>query len=358
MDLSNEDLIRFNRQLLLQGFGKEAQVKLKNSKVLIVGCGGLGNPVALYLAASGVGNIGLIDFDTIEVSNLHRQILFDSTVLGKLKLIETKIKLEKIYPEIVIDCYPYKLENSNALKIFTDYDIIVDGSDNFQTRYLVNDACEILNKTLIYGAVNQFEGQVAVFNLNGSATYRDLFPSPPSPEMAPNCSEAGVIGPLVGIIGCFQALETIKVITGVGEVLTNKMILFEALNAEFRKLRFKRDINRPKVTKLIDYEDFCGSRRVNSYEINRKEFFELMKLHSDLTLIDVRSEIEHELENLGGVNYPMENIMSVPKEYLNTGQKVILYCATGARSSRVAKFLIEKEGFENIWSLNEDWSKW
>ncbi len=333
MNLSKKEILRYSRQIKLPNVGVSGQIKLKSSKVLVVGAGGLGSPVLLYLAAAGVGNIGIVEFDKIDISNLQRQILYETSASGSSKLFETEKKLKAINTEINLDTFEYKLSSKNSLEIFKNYDLIIDTSDNFQTRYLVNDTCEILNKPYVYGAIYQFEGQVSVFNLNGSATYRDLFPEPPEPEMAPNCAESGVFGPLAGIIGSIQANEAIKIITNIGTPLVNKLFILDSLEMEFRKISLKVDTTREKVVKLIDYEKFCGFEHENNL-VNRNILREWRDAEVTFHVIDVREPEEREIEDFGGENIPLSEILD---SVFNEEMKVVFYCATGKRAKLAAQ---------------------
>jgi sulfur-carrier protein adenylyltransferase/sulfurtransferase len=347
---------QYQRQIILPGFGMAAQQKLNDAKVLVVGCGGLGSPVLLYLAAAGVGNIGIIENDTVDVSNLHRQILFDTTQIGQSKIKEAAKKLKAINVKLNLELFEQRLNAKNALEIFEKYDLIVDGSDNFPTRYLVNDACEILNKPNIYGAIHQYEGQVGVFNFQGSSTYRDLYPEPPSKEMSPNCAEAGVIGSLAGIIGSLQATEAIKVITGVGKPLINKILLVDVLEMNFRNLKFKNITNRKPVTELIDYELFCNMNQETEFEINKAGYENWLETGHDHILVDVRSYVEHEIFNIGGVNIPVEEVEE-NEHVVGSEVPILLHCATGQRSRMLAQRLRKEKNWNYIYSLNANLSE-
>ena len=351
MPLSKNELQKYSRQIILPGFGTEAQEKLKNAKVLVIGCGGLGSPVLLYLGATGVGQIGIVEFDTINITNLHRQILFDTHQVGKNKITEASEKLRAINPEIKLELFPDCLNSQNCLPIFKKYDLVVDCSDNFPTRYLVNDACEILDLPFVYGAIHQFEGQVAVFNFKKSASYRDLFPSPPPPEMAPNCAESGILGSVAGIIGSLQANEALKLITGLGTPMVNQVLLIEVLEMQFRKLKITPTKDRKKIIELIDYEAFCSFESPTDFSISKEEYNKWMLENKAFKLIDVRSEIEHEIYNIGGENITLEEIEKEP-ELLNDKETLLFYCATGKRSRKIVSILRAKYGFENSFSLN------
>ncbi|HZG23121.1 MAG TPA: molybdopterin-synthase adenylyltransferase MoeB, partial [Chitinophagaceae bacterium] len=281
---SAAELARYNRHIIIPEFGLEAQEKLRDSKVLVVGSGGLGSPVLLYLAAAGVGTIGIVDFDVVDDSNLQRQVLFGVTEIGKPKVEAARRRLEELNPYIKLNIYNTQLTSENALDIIKQYDVVADGTDNFPTRYLVNDACVLLNKPNIYASIYQFEGQVSVFNYRNKEgelgpNYRDLYPTPPPPGMVPSCAEGGVLGVLPGIIGSLQALEVIKVVTGVGETMSGRFYIFDALNFESRTFKIRRNpanpVNgeNPTIHALIDYEQFCGMKAVETpvREITAKE---------------------------------------------------------------------------------------
>lgn len=351
MSLSKKELLQYSRQIILPGFGVDAQQKLKNAKVLVIGCGGLGSPVLLYLAAAGIGELGIVEFDTIHITNLQRQVLFEAKDIGKSKINETVKKLKALNPEVSLTQFPHKLSRTNAFQIFEKFDLIIDCSDNFPTRYLVNDACEILNLPFVYAAIHQFEGQVAVFNYKNSTTYRDFFPSPPPPEMAPNCAESGILGSVAGIVGSLQANEAIKIITGLGTPIINQVLLLEVLEMQFRKIKITPFKNRKKIIELIDYEAFCSFESTSDFSISKEEYNKWILENKAFKLIDVRSEIEHEIYNIGGENITFEEIENEPK-LLNDKETLIFYCATGKRSGKIVSILRAKYGFENSFSLN------
>jgi molybdopterin/thiamine biosynthesis adenylyltransferase/rhodanese-related sulfurtransferase len=342
--MSFENNTRYARQVILPEMGIEGQKKLGNASVLIIGCGGLGGPVLTYLAAAGVGTIALVEFDIIAESNLHRQVIFDTKDIGKKKIEVAVQKIKDLNPLIKTELYQEGLNSGNALEIFSKYDLIVDGSDNFPTRYLVNDACEILNKPFVYGAIHQMEGQVAVFNFNGSSTYRDLFNSPPSPETAPNCATGGVLGPVAGVIGSLQALEAIKIISGIGKPLVDQILLVHFSEMIFRKMKIKKNLARSKVEKLIDYEAFCASEIKNPLAIYKNEFLEL----DNFTLIDIRENYEHEEFNIGGENIPQDEFEI---KQLRENQKIVLYCSSGIRSKTLASKIKAKNPQLDIYYL-------
>ncbi|WP_064198262.1 MULTISPECIES: molybdopterin-synthase adenylyltransferase MoeB [Emticicia] len=339
-----EEFKRYNRQMLMPEFGEEGQIKLKNSKVLVIGCGGLGSPILLYLAAAGIGTLGLVENDTIDESNLQRQILYSTSSVGQSKIEQAANRLHALNPLVDIELHQTRLTTQNALEIFSNYDLIIDGTDNFPTRYLVNDACVLLNKPFVYGAIHRFEGQVAVFNYKNSVTYRDLFPSPPPPEQAPNCAEAGVLGVLPGIIGSMQALEAIKVITEIGETLAGKLFILDTLSMQSRIIKISKSPETPKITQLIDYESFCGLKSAN--EIS----FEELKFLDNYQLIDVREMHEYKARNIGGELMPLSEL---EKHITNISREktVIIHCQSGIRSKKAIKILEETYGFNNLLNL-------
>ncbi len=351
MSFTKEELLRYNRQMLIPEFGVEGQTKLKNARVLVVGCGGLGSPILLYLAAAGIGTIGMVENDKVDVSNLQRQILYGTDSVGKNKIEEAEKRLQELNPNCKFESWQSKLQAHNVLEIFKNYDIIIDGTDNFPTRYLINDACVLLHKPLIYGAIYRFEGQVAVFNHKNSINYRDLFPEPPPPEMAPNCAEAGVLGVMAGIIGTMQANEAIKVIAEIGEPLTGKLLMIDALTMAVRILKIPKNPMAKKITQLIDYEAFCGLKKTNEKEnIDFAQLKLWQKEGKDFQLIDVREPHEYEIENIGGKLIPLseieKNIGQIRKD-----KTVVVHCQSGLRSQKAIKLLKEKHGFDNLINL-------
>ena len=360
---SKEELSRYDRHIIIPDFGFEGQKKLKAAKVLVIGSGGLGSPSLLYLAAAGVGTIGIIDFDVVDDSNLQRQVLFGVDEIGKPKVEAAKKRLESLNPHITIKIYNEQLTSKNALDIIKDYDVVADGTDNFPTRYLVNDACVLLDKPNVYGSIFQFEGQASVFNYrdkNGELgpNYRDLYPTPPPPGLVPSCAEGGVLGVLPGIIGSLQALEVIKVITGVGETLSGRFFIFDALNFETRTFKIKRNpanpLNgeNPTIKELIDYEQFCGVKAVEKSikEITSKELYDLQVRGEDIQIIDVREPHEYEIANIGGELIPLSTV-SANADRIDRNKKVIVHCKMGGRSAKAIHELEEKFGFTNLYNL-------
>ncbi len=359
---SQEELKRYGRHLILPEIGIEGQKKLQKASVLMVGAGGLGCPILQYLTAAGVGTIGILDFDRVEESNLQRQILYDSTDIGKRKVDVAHQKLQLQNPLVQFKIYPQRLDQTNALEILKDYDIIVDGSDNFETRYLVNDACVMLGKPLVFGAIFKFDGQVSVFNYEGSATYRCLFPEPPEVGTMPNCAEIGVLGVLPAIIGCLQASEVLKMIIGLGEVLQNKLLLFDALTMQFSTIRFALNPSNLEIKEFVDYEVFCGTKKSSvinndTPQISVMELQEEIKQNTNLQLIDVREEIEHEMYNIGGKNIPLYDLKSELSE-INPHQKTVVYCQKGVRSRKAIKILKSHFPQTSFYSLENGLQNW
>lgn len=358
INLSPEELARYSRHIAIPEFNLAAQKKLKAAKVLVVGSGGLGSPMLLYLTAAGVGHIGIVDFDVVEDSNLQRQVLFTVDDIGKPKVEAAKKRLEKLNPHVKFTVYNNAFTKENALEIIKDYDVVADGTDNFPTRYLVNDACVLAGKINVYASIFRFEGQVSVFNfLNKDGTrganYRDLFPEPPPPGMVPSCAEGGVLGVLPGIIGSMQASEVIKVITGVGEPLAGRLFLFDAASFTTRVLKVRKNSN-TQITELINYEKFCGIG-IDEEEDKIKEVtvFDLQKWKEegvDFQLIDVRQPYEYDIANLGGELIPQSELVQNLDKISKT-KKVIVHCRSGKRSANAIRDLQNLTEFENLYNL-------
>mgnify|MGYP000052761567 CR=1 FL=1 len=359
--LSKEELIRYNRQIILPDFGVKGQERLKKASVLVIGAGGLGAPNLLYLTAAGVGEIGIIDFDEVSLSNLHRQVLFTDAEVGAQKAQTAKDRLSQLNPEVSFQVYDTPLTSANALEIIEQYVLVIDGSDNLPTRYLVNDACYFLNKPLVYGAIFRFEGQVSVFNYTNDQgktgpNYRDLFPTPPPPNMVPSCSEGGVLGVLPGIIGSMQANEAIKIITGIGTTLSGRLFLFDALDMSSRTLNLKASKDNPlsgeppRLTQLIDYEAFCSGieREIDNTEISPTALQQKLASGS-VYVLDVREDYEYEIANIGGTLIPLSQLKDRQSE-IPMDQQVVVMCKAGGRSQKAID-LLEKEGFDNLINL-------
>jgi len=364
IQFSKEELARYNRHIIIPEFGEESQLKLKAAKVLIIGSGGLGSPALLYLTAAGVGTIGIVDFDVVDDSNLQRQVLFDIHEIGKPKVEAARRRLEALNPHTRFILHNTHINSGNALDIIKDYDVVADGTDNFPTRYLVNDATLLLDKPNVYGSIFQFEGQVSVFNYvnrlgERGPNYRDLYPTPPPPGLVPSCAEGGVLGVLPGIIGSLQALEVIKVITGIGETLSGRFYTFDALNFESRTFRIKRrDDNpvnglNPSIRELIDYEQFCGMRAVEEKpvkEISALELYDWQVRGKKFKLIDVREPSEYKIVQIGGDLIPLATVADhadrIPQDI-----DVVVHCKAGGRSLKAIRELEEKFGYKNLYNL-------
>lgn len=371
--LSSEELRRYSRHLLLQNVGEEGQLRLKNARVLLVGAGGLGSPAAMYLAAAGVGSLGIVDADRVDETNLQRQILHGSADIGRQKTDSARDTLGEINPLVAVQLYPERINSENAFAIANDYDLIVDGSDNFPTRYLINDTGVILGKPIIYGSIFRFEGQVSVFSTATGPCYRCLFRDPPPPGLIPGCAEAGVFGVLPGIVGTIQATEAIKMILGVGDTLAGRLLLIDALTMQFRTMEIKRDPACPacgtrEIQQLIDYEQFCGMKSIQesgSFDIrsiSARELAERIANGESPSIIDVREPFEWQIAKIPGARLiPMRDVMSHVDE-LRGAPETIFYCHGGVRSLRVARDLavagvrglVNLEGGIDAWSRDVD----
>ena len=356
IQLTKDDYERYSRHLILPEVALEGQKRLKAASVLCIGTGGLGSPLLLYLAAAGIGRIGIVDFDVVDTSNLQRQVIHGTSWVGKPKIESAKNRIHEINPYCQVDLYETRLTSENALEILQPYDIVVDGTDNFPTRYLVNDACVLLNKPNVYGSILRFEGQASVFNYEGGPNYRDLFPEPPPPGMVPSCAEGGVLGILPGIIGLIQATETVKIILGQGNTLSGRLLLYNALDMKFRELKLRPNPIRPVIEKLIDYEQFCGipqakaeeaKQQMESQEMTVKDLKELLDSGAkDFVLLDVRNPHEYDIAKIpGSVLVPLPEIengngVAKVKEMLN-GHRLIAHCKMGGRSAKALAILKE-----------------
>ncbi|MDZ8257793.1 molybdopterin-synthase adenylyltransferase MoeB [Nostoc sp. ChiQUE01b] len=354
IQLTKDDYERYSRHLILPEVGLEGQKRLKAASVMCIGTGGLGSPLLLYLAAAGVGRIGIVDFDVVDTSNLQRQVIHGTSWVGKPKIESAKNRIHEINPYCQVDLYETRLTSENALELIQPYDIVVDGTDNFPTRYLVNDACVLLNKPNVYGSILRFEGQATVFNYAGGPNYRDLFPEPPPPGMVPSCAEGGVLGILPGIIGLIQATETVKIILGQGNTLSGRLLLYNALDMKFRELKLRPNPIRPVIEKLIDYEEFCGipqakaeeaKQQMESQEMTVKDLKELLDSGAkDFVLLDVRNPHEYDIAKIpGSVLVPLPDIengngVAKVKEILN-GHRLIAHCKMGGRSAKALAIL-------------------
>ena len=342
--LSKEEKERYSRHLILEGFGEEAQLKLKEAKVLVVGAGGLGCPALQYLTAAGVGSIGIIDDDLVSESNLQRQILYSTEDIGEAKVLVAEKKLKAQNPLIDLSPYNGRLTKENALAIIESYDLVLDGSDNFATRYLVNDACVILNKPFVYGAIHKFEGQVSVFNYKGGPTYRCLFPEQPDAGEARACGEVGVLGVLPGIIGTWQATEAIKIITGIGEPLGGKLLSFDLLKNSISTFEFEADEKNKSIKELGEYYLVCETPFLTLEGLN------LLEKDEDVQLIDVREKNEYLIKNLNGINIPISELENRIAE-LNPDLITVVHCKTGARSKKAIEIIKEYYTTIEIYNL-------
>jgi adenylyltransferase/sulfurtransferase len=373
IELSKDDYQRYSRHIILPEVGLEGQKRLKAASVLCIGTGGLGSPLLLYLAAAGIGRIGIVDFDIVDHSNLQRQVIHGTSWVGKPKIASAKNRILEINPTCQVDLYETALTSANALDILGLYDIVVDGTDNFPTRYLTNDACVLLNKPNVYGSIFRFEGQATVFNYEGGPNYRDLYPEPPPPGMVPSCAEGGVLGVLPGIIGVIQATEAIKIILGAPNTLSGRLLLYNAWDMKFRELKLRPNPERPVIEKLIDYEQFCGIPQAKAEEANEqsklpemtvKELKELLDSGGDgYILIDVRNPNEYEIAKIpGSILVPLPDIESgsgVEKiRELTNGHRLIAHCKMGGRSAK-ALAILKEAGIEgtNVKGGIQAWSR-
>lgn len=343
--LSQEEQYRYSRQLILPEIGVEGQLKLKAAKVLVIGAGGLGCPVLQYLAAAGVGTIGIVDGDAVEESNLQRQVLYTTADIGTNKSLAAKTKIQALNPFIAVAEYPFHVGKENILSLVEAYDIVVDGTDNFATRYLVNDACVICNKPLVFGSIFKFEGQVAVFNYLDGPTYRCVFPEPPLEGNMPNCATIGVVASLPGIVGTLQANEVIKIITGIGEVLSGRLLLVDVMTMQMQTFTFHAVAKNRSIQQLGNYEYDCAAPDTTiSYEALLQMMHE-----TEVQLIDVREPEEHARFHIGGVNIPLAQL-DAQYGQLNPSTPIVLYCALGIRSQKAVSILVNR-GFANVVSL-------
>ncbi|WP_445172981.1 molybdopterin-synthase adenylyltransferase MoeB [Microcoleus sp.] len=362
IQLNKQEYERYSRHLILPEVGLEGQKRLKAASVLCIGTGGLGSPLLLYLAAAGVGRIGIVDFDIVDHSNLQRQVIHGTSWVGKPKIESAKNRILEINPFCQVDLYETRVSSENAIDIATPYDIIIDGTDNFPTRYLMNDVCVLLNKPNVYGSIFRFEGQATVFNYEGGPNYRDLYPEPPPPGMVPSCAEGGVLGVLCGVVGSIQATEAIKIILGQGTTLSGRLLLYNALEMTFRQLKLRPNPVRPVIEKLIDYEQFCGipqakaqeaSQQTQIPEMTVKELKQLIDSGAkDFVLLDVRNPNEYQICQIpGSVLVPLPDIeqgagVAKVKELLN-GHRLIAHCKMGGRSAK-ALGILKEAGIEGI----------
>lgn len=377
--LNNEEVQRYSRHLIMPEVGMGGQRKLKAASVLLIGAGGLGSPLAMYLAAAGVGRIGIVDYDVVDYTNLQRQVIHGTSDVGRPKLESAKERIQDINPHVQVDTYEVPLTSDNALDILEPYDVIIDGTDNFPTRYLTNDACVLLGKPNVYGSIFRFEGQVSVFDAEQGPCYRCLFPEPPPPGLVPSCAEGGVLGVLPGTVGALQATEAIKLILGIGQPLVGRLLLYDALNMEFNEVRLRKNPNcpvcgeNPTVTELIDYEQFCGmpahdrslyTTGLNGDEedvptITPAEVKQRLDAGAELLLLDVREPHEWEISNLehhGAILIPQGDVLEQLNR-LDTAREIVVQCRTGARSAQVVQ-LLQEHGFTKLYNLEGGINRW
>ncbi len=366
--LNKDEILRYSRHLIMPEVGMEGQQKLKAARVLCIGAGGLGSPLALYLAAAGVGTLGLVDFDVVDYTNLQRQILHSTADVGRKKLDSAAEKLAAINPFLNIRKFDTRLSSENALEIFRDFDIIADGTDNFPTRYLVNDACVLTGKPNVYGSIFRFEGQASVFATEDGPCYRCLYPEPPPPGLVPSCAEGGVLGILPGLVGVMQATEVIKLILGAGEPLIGRLLLIDALGMKFRELKLRKNPDcpvcgeHPTVTKLIDYNQFCGIRGEEKPvgagvpEIQVEELKRRLDAKEDLFVLDVREPHEYRICNLGGHLIPLNDLPKRVNE-LDSSREIVVHCKMGGRSAKAVAFL-QQAGFSKVHNLAGGINAW
>jgi sulfur-carrier protein adenylyltransferase/sulfurtransferase len=369
VELSNEEIARYSRHLIMPEVALDGQKKLKQARVLTIGAGGLGAPLAMYLAAAGVGTLGIVDFDVVDESNLQRQIIHGTSDIGRPKMESARDRINDINPNVHVEAYEEALSSENALEIFKDFDVIVDGTDNFPTRYLVNDACVLTGKPNVYGSIFRFEGQASVFWAKEGPCYRCLYPEPPPPGLVPSCAEGGVLGILPGAIGTIQATETVKLILGIGEPLVGRLLLYDALGMSFREMKLRKDPNcpvcgeNPSVTELIDYQEFCGIPQANAQasadevpEITVQELKKRLDNGENLLVLDVREPHEYEVANIGARLIPLNELPERLAE-LDRDVPLAVHCKTGGRSARAVK-LLQETGFQNAFNVEGGITAW
>jgi len=358
--LTPAELTRYNRHLILSEVGEEGQLRLRKARVLVVGAGGLGAPAALYLAAAGVGRLGLVDFDAVDVSNLQRQVIFGTSDAGRKKPAAARDRLTDLNPEIDVATHETRLTADNAMDLVKDYDVVLDGSDNFSTKYLINDACVLSGKPNVYGSVLRFEGQASVFGNQDGPCYRCLFPEPPPPGAVPSCADSGVLGVLPGIVGSIQAAEAIKLILGRGDSLSGRLLLLDALAMSFREVEVPKNPecplcgSNPTITQLIDYDDFCGEGGVP--DMAPTELKRRLDSGAEVVLLDVREPYERRICDIGGTLVPMAQLPTIAGQ-LDRGADIVLYCRVGIRSAYAARFLLDR-GFTRVWNLRGGLHAW
>ena len=370
-DLSHQEILRYSRHLLMPEVGLEGQKKLKAASVLVIGTGGLGSPVAMYLAAAGVGRIGLVDYDVVDFTNLQRQVIHGTSTLGERKVESARRRLLDINPEVQVDVYDEPFTSENAFRVVEPYDVVIDGTDNFPTRYLVNDVCVMTGKPNVYGSIFRFEGQVSVFFAEEGPCYRCLFPEPPPPGLVPSCAEGGVFGVLPGTIGTLQATEALKLILGIGEPQIGQLMLYDALGMSFDLVHLKKNpdckvcSDHPEVTELIDYEAFCGvpshdheeGRLDTQWEISARELAERIKQGDPIRLIDVREPHELQISHIEGAELIPLGSLAGEMHRLDSAQEIVLFCKSGGRSARALE-LLAGAGFRKLKNLRGGINEW
>lgn len=370
VQLSKEEIERYSRHLILPEVGMEGQKKLKAASILLIGAGGLGSPLGMYLAAAGVGRLGLVDFDVVDYSNLQRQVIHGTADVGRPKIVSAKETIESINPHVQVDLHEVPFTSENAKDIAKDYDIVIDGTDNFPTRYLVNDVSVMLGKPNVYGAIFRFDGQGSVFNYEGGPCYRCLYPEPPEPGLVPSCAEGGVIGILPGIVGLIQATEAVKIILGEGTTLSGRLLMFDALGMKFREMKIRRDPqcplcgDNPTITELIDYNQFCGvpdqpseqtpdaqskMEKQSDWDISVTEAKKIMDENPDVVVIDVREPHEFEICEIGGDLVPLATVQDNLDKY-DKDAHILVHCRAGGRSAKAVD-LMRSKGFTNTWNV-------
>src|SRR5438477_9331100 len=366
--LNNDEILRYSRHLIMPEVGMEGQLKLKSAKVLCIGAGGLGSPLALYLGAAGIGTLGIVDFDVVDYTNLQRQIIHSTADVGRPKLDSAAEKLKAMNPFLNIKKFNTRLSSDNALELFKEFDVIADGTDNFPTRYLVNDACVLTGKPNVYGSIFRFEGQASIFATKDGPCYRCLYPEPPPPGLVPSCAEGGVLGILPGLVGIIQATEVIKLILGVGEPLIGRLLLVDALGMKFRELKLRKNPDcpvcgtHPTVTKLIDYNEFCGIRGEEKSVANAPTDMQVEELKrrldagDDLFVLDVREPHEYQICNLGGYLIPLNDLPKRVNE-LDSSREIVVHCKMGGRSAKAVAFL-QQAGFTKVHNLAGGITAW
>jgi len=367
-ELTREEILRYSRHLLIPEVGLDGQRKLKNSAILVIGTGGLGSPVALYLAAAGIGCIGLVAYDVVDSSNLQRQVIHGTGTLGVLKVESARARMLDLNPDIQVDIYNEPFTSENAMRIAEPYHLIIDGTDNFPTRYLTNDLCVLTGKPNVYGSIFRFDGQVSVFDARSGPCYRCLFPEPPPPGLVPSCAEGGVLGILPGTIGTLQATEAIKLILGIGEPLTGRLLLYNALDMSFEFVRLKKNPNcrvcgtNPEITHLIDYEAFCGvpghdrGVSVTDWDITAPELAERLR-HNRLRLLDVREPHEQQISHIEGATLIPLGQLAQRLPELDSAEEIVVFCKAGTRSAR-ALDLLRSAGFRKVKNLQGGINAW